>query len=219
MIRAVMSLSLMILPAFAFQNIGISDSGPSKRIVKMTKPAYPLAAKTAGIQGSVQMEALVAKDGTVKSVSNVSGRPELIPAAVDAVKEWIYEPVVKDNQAVEFSVTVTLNFSLQKGAAAAPVAKDAIEIPGSVQQGKLVNKVSPLYPSDAKAAGLEGSVKLRVLIGADGMMKEIRNVSGPLPLIQSSVDAVRQWIWKPTFVDGAPTPVITEIAVNYRLAR
>ena len=50
MIRAVMSLSLMILPAFAFQNIGISDSGPSKRIVKMTKPAYPASAKTAGIQ-------------------------------------------------------------------------------------------------------------------------------------------------------------------------
>ena len=219
MLRVLMGLSLMILPAAGFQNVGISDAGPSKRLVKMTKPVYPAAAKTSGIQGSVQLDVVVTKDGTVKNVRSASGRPELIPAAVDAVKEWIYEPVMKDGQAVEFISTVTLNFSLSKDAVPAPPANRAVEIRGSVQQGKLVNQVAPVYPPDAKVAGLEGVVKARVVLGADGMLKEISSISGPLPLIQCSVDAIRQWIWKPTILDGVPVEVITDIQVNFRLAR
>src|SRR6478735_7029779 len=110
MVRALLSLSLIITPAVAFQNVGISDSGPSKRLVKMTKPVYPPAAKAAGIQGPVQLEAVVAKDGTVKKIRSASGRPELIPAAVDAVKEWIYEPVLKEGQPVDIVTQITVNF-------------------------------------------------------------------------------------------------------------
>jgi TonB family protein len=219
MLRILLGLSLVVLPAVAFQNIGISDAGPSKRLVKMTKPVYPPAAKAAGIQGAVQLDVVVMKDGTVKEIRSASGRPELIPAAVDAVKEWIYEPVMKDGQPVEFIVTVTVNFSLPKDKIPASAAKAEVEIRGSIQESKLVNKVRPAYPPDAKAAGLEGSVKARVVIGDDGMLKEIRNISGPLPFIQTAADAIRQWIWKPTTVDGVPVAVITEIEMNFRLAR
>ena len=221
MLRALFTLGLIILPAAGFQNIGISDSGPSKRIIKMTRPVYPPDAKAAGIEGLVRLDVRVGKDGIVKEIRNASGRPELIPAAADAVKNWIYEPVLKDGEAVEFLVSVDVNFRLQKDGerAVAHRGKAPIEIGGSVQQSKLVNKVAPVYPPDAKAAGLQGSVKLMVVIAEDGTLGEIRSVTGPLPMIQSAVDAVRQWTWKPTTLDGAPVAVITEIMVNFKLAQ
>ena len=219
MLRALVVSGLIILPVAGFQNIGISDSGPSKRIIKMTKPAYPPDAKVAGIQGVVRLNVLVSKDGTVKEIRSASGRPELIPAAADAVKNWIYEPVLKDGQAVDFIVSVDMNFSLQKDSAPAIVrdAKSPIEVRGSVQEGKLINRVRPVYPPDAKGAGVQGSVKLVVVVGENGALSEIRSASGPLPLIQSAVDAVRQWTWKPTTLDGVQVAVITEIAANFKL--
>jgi len=75
----------------------------------------------------------IAKDGTVKMIRTAGGRPELIPAAADAVRNWIYEPVLKDGQPVEFFATVNLTFSLQNDAAAAQEDKVPIEIRGSVQ--------------------------------------------------------------------------------------
>jgi len=221
MLRALLVTGLVILPAAGFQNIGISDSGPSKRIIKMTKPAYPADAKGAGIQGVVRLNVVVGKDGAVKEIRNAAGRPELIPAAADAVKNWIYEPALKDGQAVDFIVSVDMNFSLQKDSAPAIVrdTKAPIEVRGSVQEGKLIHRVAPVYPADAKAAGQQGSVKLVIVVGENGALSEIRSASGPLPLIQSAVDAVRQWSWKPTTLDGAPVAVITEIMVNFKLAQ
>ena len=131
MLRALFAVGLIILPAAGFQNIGISDSGPSKRIVKMIKPVYPPGAKAAGIHGVVRLEVVVSKAGTVKEIRNASGRPELIPAAADAVKSWLYEPVLKDGQAVEFIVTVDVNFSLQKEAVREVTPKAPIEIGGT----------------------------------------------------------------------------------------
>jgi TonB family protein len=219
MLRVLIGLSLAILPAAGFQNVAISDAGPSKRLIKMTKPVYPPAAKAAGIQGGVQLDVVITTDGTVKEIRNASGRPELIPGAADAVKEWIYEPVLKDSQPVDFIVTVTVNFSLPKNNTPVHPGKAEIEIGGNIQESKLINKVRPAYPPDAKAAGLEGSVKARVVIGDDGMLKEILNINGPLAFIQPCADAIRQWIWKPTTVDGVPVAVITEIQINFRLAR
>lgn len=221
MLRALLALGLIILPAAGFQNIGISDSGPSKRILKMTKPVYPSDAKAAAIQGVVRLDVVVGKDGAVKEIRHASGRPELIPAAAEAVKNWIYEPVLKDGQAVDFIVSVDIDFSLQKDVAPATLhgARQAIEIRGSVQEAKLLNQVRPVYPPDAKAAGLQGSVRLVVMIAENGAVGEIRSASGPLALIQSAVEAVRQWTWQPTTLDGATVPVITEIAVNFKLAQ
>ena len=219
MYRIVVAFGLIIAPLTGFQNIAISDAAPSKKLIKMTKPVYPPEAKAAGIQGTVQLDVTIGKDGTVKAIRSAGGRPELIQAAADAVKNWIYEPVLMDGQPVEFVATINLNFNLQNDTAAAQVEKMPLEIRGSVQAGKLLNKVRPAYPPDAKAAGVQGMVKLRVVIAENGLLKEIRNVTGPLPLIDSAVQAVRQWTWSLTELDGAPVAVITDIDLNYTLAR
>ena len=185
----------------------------------MIKPVYPPDAKAAGIHGVVRLEVVVSKAGTVKEIRNASGRPELIPAAADAVKNWLYEPVLKDGQAVEFIVTVDVNFSLQKEAVREVTPKAPIEIGGTTQESKLINKSRPVYPPDAKAAGLQGSVKLVVVIAEDGTLGEIRRATGPLLLIDPAVDAIRQWTWKPTTLDGVNVPVITEIMINFKLSQ
>jgi TonB family protein len=169
----------------------------------------------------VHLTVVVGKDGTVKEIRNASGRPELIPAAAEAVKNWIYEPVLKDGQAVDFIVSVDMNFALSKEATPAVVrdAKGPVEVRGSVQESKLIHRVRPVYPEDAKAAGLQGSVKLVVVVAENGTLREIRSASGPLPLIQAAVDAVRQWNWKPTTLDGEQVAVITEIMMNFKLAQ
>jgi bla regulator protein blaR1 len=219
MYRLLVALGLIVAPLAGFQNIAISDEAPSKKHIKTTKPVYPPEAKAAGIQGTVQLDVTVAKDGSVKAIGNAAGRPELIQAAADAVKNWIYEPVLRDGQAVEFIATVNMNFNLQNDTATVQMEKSPVEIRGSVQDGKVLNKVRPVYPPDAKAAGLQGAVKLRVVVAENGMLKEIRSVTGPLPLIEPSVQAVRQWTWKPTELDGKPVAVITDIQVNYALAK
>jgi len=82
-----------------------------------------------------------------------------------------------------------------------------------------LNQVRPVYPPDAKAAGQQGTVRLRVVVAENGTLKEIRDVTGPFPLIESTVEAIRQWTWKPTELDGVPVAVITDIDVNYALSK
>ena len=75
-------------------------------------PAYPPAAISGHVTGIVTVRAFIAKDGTVKSATAVSG-PELLKgAAVDAVKAWKYRPFMQCGQPVEAETTVSLNFSL-----------------------------------------------------------------------------------------------------------
>jgi periplasmic protein TonB len=78
------------------------------------KPVYPQIAKQARIQGAVVLSAIIAKDGTIQSLKVVSSaNPLLTPAALDAVKKWVYIPYILNNDPVEVSTEITVNFSLQ----------------------------------------------------------------------------------------------------------
>jgi TonB family protein len=84
------------------------------------------------------------------------------------------------------------------------------------------NKISgpvPKYPAEAKKEGIQGTVVLDAVIGKDGTVEELRVASGPKELQQSSLDAVRQWIYKPFLLNGDPVEVKTTINVVYSLAK
>jgi protein TonB len=79
--------------------------------------------------------------------------------------------------------------------------------------------VHPVYPSSAKAARVQGKVLLETVISADGVPQEIRVISSLSDnLTQSALDAVRQWRYSPTLLNGQPVEVVTEVMVNYTLA-
>jgi hypothetical protein len=94
-----------------------------------------------------------------------------------------------------------------------------IRVGGSVQQAQLIKKVSPQYPLDAKAIGLQGVVRFTATIGKDGAIEDLSLVSGPLAFYKASRDAVRQWTYRPTLLNGNPVEIITTIEVNYTLSR
>lgn len=81
-------------------------------LVHKVTPQYPAIAKQAKVQGSVQLGAVIGKDGKVQNVQTESGNLLLASAAVSAVKQWRYKPYVLNGSPVEVETTVTVNFNL-----------------------------------------------------------------------------------------------------------
>jgi protein TonB len=88
-----------------------------------------------------------------------------------------------------------------------------------VQQTNLITKVTPVYPPEAKAERVQGLVRFEATIGPDGHILNLSVISGPPLLVNSAMEAVKQWVYRPTLLNGNPTTVITTIDVNYTLAK
>ncbi len=92
----------------------VSSGVQSAKLVNGPKPSYPPIAKQARIQGAVVLQAIIAKDGTIQKLTVLSSaNPLLTPAAMDAVKRWVYIPTILNNEPVEVITEITVNFSLQ----------------------------------------------------------------------------------------------------------
>jgi protein TonB len=89
---------------------------------------------------------------------------------------------------------------------------------GQVEQAKLIFKPSPEYPPLAKMARIQGTVRLEAIIAKDGPIQDLKVLSGHPLLVKSALDAVKQWRYQPTLLNGEPVEVITEIDVNFTLA-
>jgi protein TonB len=77
-------------------------------------PTYPPIAKQARIQGQVLLQATIGKDGTVQQLKMVSATsPLLVQNALDAVKQWVYQPTLLNNEPVDVITEITVNFTLQ----------------------------------------------------------------------------------------------------------
>jgi protein TonB len=108
------------------------------------------------------------------------------------------------------------------GAAPPPPPKAAVSrtrVGGAVQAAKLVNRVQPVYPPLARQTRISGTVKLHAIIGKDGGVQQLQVVSGHPLLVQSALDAVKQWRYQPTLLNGEPVEVDTEIDVIFSLAQ
>jgi TonB family protein len=98
-------------------------------------------------------------------------------------------------------------------------AAKRILIGGNVQAARLVKRVQPTYPTVAREEHLSGTVKLHAIIGIDGSVQSLRVWSGRCSLARASVDAVRQWRYQPTLLNGNPVEIDTQIDVIFSLQR
>ena len=96
-------------------------------------------------------------------------------------------------------------------------APTRIRIGGNVQQAKMLVKVPPVYPPDAKAQGIQGVVRLQAILGKDGKVEHLELTSGDALLAAAAMEAVRQWQYQPTLLNGNAVEVATEIDVNFTL--
>lgn len=94
-----------------------------------------------------------------------------------------------------------------------------IRVGGNVQQTMLVSQPHPTYPPEAKAARIQGVVELQAIIGTDGTVKNLSVIQGHPLLAQAALDAVKQWVYKPTLLNGDPVEVQTIIDVNFTLSQ
>jgi TonB family protein len=108
-----------------------------------------------------------------------------------------------------------LGSGVQRASSAEP--DKVVDLPPAAAEGSLLHRVEPRYPEEAQQQGIQGAVVLEAHIGADGAVQDVQVISGPAELAQASMDAVKQWRFKPNLIDGRPTPMQTRITLNFRL--
>jgi len=107
---------------------------------------------------------------------------------------------------------------IETAPAPAPVPAAPIRIRVSVvEPGLLVHRVEPVYPDLARRARISGEVKLEGVIGTDGRIRELKVLVGNPLLTRAALDAVSQWLYRPTTLNGDPVEVIAPITVTFRL--
>ena len=97
----------------------------------------------------------------------------------------------------------------------APSAQAPARTGGQIQQAVLISKKDPVYPKLARQTGARGAVRLTATVGKDGRVKAVKVVSGHPMLQAAAVEAVKQWIYKPTLLNGQPVETETEIVLNF----
>ena len=115
-IGGIVSSTPVAVPKIAApQRVRVSAGVQQGNLVNQVKPTYPQIAKNARIQGAVVLQAEISKQGTIENLRVISGHPMLVPAALDAVKQWRYKPYYLNGEPVAVETTITVNFTLSGG--------------------------------------------------------------------------------------------------------
>ena len=93
-----------------------------------------------------------------------------------------------------------------------------IRVGGEVQAAKLLHEVTPAYPPIARQARVSGVVHLSATIAPNGSVEDLHVLSGNPLLVDAAVNAVKQWTYKPTYLNGQPVQVLTDVDVKFTLS-
>jgi serine/threonine-protein kinase len=179
------------------------------RQVKRINPEYPMAALSSRVQGVILLEATIAADGRVSDVRATRSIPPLDTAAIEAVRQWVYEPPTVNGKPHPVIISVAIEFKL--------TAPQPIRVGGAIKPPTQTKRVVPAYPPEAQAAGVQGIVIMEATVGVDGKVTDVR-VLRSIPLLdQAAMDAVRQFEYAPTVIDGVTVPVIMTVTINFTL--
>lgn len=171
---------------------------------------------------------------TTRAVPKIFTAPAAIPRKV---AEIVDEPAVPSAEIAigvssglaTYSGPVTILAELaQRNVIAPPVKPEKLKpeehgpaaplhVSSGVQAAKLLRRVLPIYPELARRARISGTVRLIGVIGKDGTIQNLQVLSGHPLLVKSAIDAVRQWLYRPTLLSGEPVEVIAPIDVNFNL--
>jgi len=175
-------------------------------LISRKEPVLPEAARAAGISGQVLLEATIGTDGHVKSIRVLRGDPLLAGAAEEAVRQWAYRPTMLNGTPVETKSQIVLNFVGDR-----PAAPPAVE---GFERAELISRTEPVHPG-GELLGLEGTVRFRARIGADGKLLDIQVADGPAELVSAALEAVKQWRYRPARLNGRPVEAETQIALRF----
>jgi TonB family protein len=252
----------------------ITPDNPIPRRVFATPIQYPLALAGTGLESAVEVNVVLnaaggvstarmgaASVGSARPASNVNEREAMetfVAAAIEAIKQWQYEPPFKAPIAFYVAVTfkpgaeaIVSQSERSRGVSAGPTGAaigraavslgarsagagpagpaavaappsvrtlngvEAVRVGGAIRAPTQIRKVNPEYPAIAQSARVQGVVILEVLIDQQGRVSDIR-VLRSIPLLdQAAIDAVRQWEYMPTLLNGVPVPVVMTTTVQF----
>jgi TonB family protein len=186
------------------------------KLVKRVNPQYPPEALKAGVSGKVVIEATTGKEGDVTDAVVIDGHPLLNPAALDALRQWKYEPYIIKGVKKPVKFTVVMNFKLHKEEKTGSGEEKPLVV-SSEQRPKLVKKVNPEYPEDALKQGIQGKVVIEATTDKEGKVVEAKVMDGHPLLNQAALKALKQWEYEPYIIDGRKKAVKFTVVMNFHL--
>ena len=141
---------------------------------------------------------------------------ELAPPSVDITQLGVRDG--NGNSSGRNAVLGSSGTGLLNVAPPAPVAVTKPVHVSHLMDGYLIYRVQPEYPVIARQARIQGTIVLHALIGRDGRIEKLQVVNGHPMLVQSAIDAVSQWRYRPYILNNEPVEVETQITVNFTLA-
>ena len=233
----------------AFVNASTPPAGPTSgastdgqivpgRLVHKVDPKYPKQARKNKTGGRVVLDAMIEKNGNVTNVSIMSGELVLADAALDAVRQWSFEPYTQSGQPVQVHQQLTFEFgphtkigeltkplpppTLRPNNFSHDLDSDTEEVFQAVGHGvtppRRIYAPDPPYDENAKKAMYQGTCLLSLIVGSNGQPRDIRVTRGlGKGLDAKAVEAVNTWRFEPGTKDGKPVPVRIVVEVVFHL--
>jgi len=204
---------LLLLCALSFAQ---DDAKPVPPVlITKVEPTYSPEALADHLSGSVLVSLTVGIDGVPTDIKVVKGLGEgLDEKAVEAVSQWRFQPGTKKGVPVAVQAQVSVIFRLLND----PQKAAAFPASGDVAAPSLISKVEPEYSKEAREKKLSGNVLLSIIVGADGVPRDIKVVSPlGLGLDEKAIQAVSRWRFKPGTKSGVPVPVKAQVEVSFKL--
>lgn len=136
----------------------------------------------------------------------------------DTPEEWRKDVAVADQWVQKALDTKKMKAEAQSSAQAGTVPS-RIRVAAAVEEQKLIRRVEPVYPPLGVQARVQGIVRLSLNLSKEGTVQDVTVLSGHPLLIPAALEAVKQWIYQPTLLNGAPVEVTTEAEVRFTLDR
>jgi len=180
------------------------------RDLKRPTSAYPPAVDAPVTEALVLVSVAVAADGHVIDARGVAGSPGLWGPVIDAVRRWEFGSADKDGEFL-------MGFNLAAGPQERAASAKPLRVGGNIRQPAKIRDVRPVYPADARDAGVMGVVIIEAVIGPNGKVTDGRVLRSIPGLDAAALEAVLQWEFTPTLLNGEAVSVIMTVTVNFTL--
>lgn len=193
------------------------------RLVHMEQPTYPEVAREAGIEGRVVLSLVVDEEGRVIDAEVIVAQPPDVfeEAALEAVKQWRYEPAHQKGEPVKVRVGQSIEFSLPEEEET-PAEEEGSPIHMEYDEPPvLLHMEAPKYPEAAREEGVEGKVVFSIVIDEEGKVVEAEVVtSEPEGIFEETArEALMKWRYEPATVEGRPVKVRVGQTVEFTLSK
>lgn len=211
-----------------FQPLIQSDKSIIKaKLIKKVEPSYPVEASKKGLMDTVVVQGKTDKEGNVVKVEVLKGDYDLLnKAAVEAIKQWKYEPMQIDGNPVAIAFTVSCRFwedpqkkkTVSTKSAQAPEGESPpVQALGTIKQPKLIKKVEPVYPKEALKNNIKGVVIVEATTNAKGEVIASSILKSVPGLDEATLDAIKQWKFEPFYIDEKPRGLIFTVTLRFQL--